>query len=145
MSLAEWVTDVPFCNVHRARKALGCSRQLLGELIEERIIRVQEGYDCNRANDPTYTEVPRIKTDSIASFINRIITWWWDDRKLIRLRKLDKSLEKLSLSNSSLKIELREIKAILGIKMVDNGNGLRFELEEGIEADREMVRLLKYE
>ena len=145
MSLAEWVTDVPFCNVYRARKALGCSRQLLGELIQERIIRVEEGYDCDRANDPTYTEVPRIRTDSIASFINRILVWWWSDRKLIRLRKIDKSLEKLTLSTCSLKIELSEIKAILGLKQIGNGNGLRFELEEGIEADREMVRLLKYE
>jgi len=87
---------------------------MLCRLIEERLIRVDERtFDPSRATDKEYDGVPRIKTDSIASFICRVLTWYWDDRKGIREKRIERQLRNLTSDVCSLTKELQELKSIL--------------------------------
>lgn len=93
---------------------------MLYRLIEDRILRVDEtNFDPSRCNEKGYVSFhgpPRIRTDSIASFINRILSWWWDERKSIRDKKIERQLRNLTTEIGSLKTEYRKLQRVLCVK-----------------------------
>ena len=109
---------------------------LLSELIRERIIRVDETtFDPDRAGDPTYDGVPRIRTESIANLVNRILTWWWEDRKITKKKKIERQLIALTSEICSLKTELRIFKSVISYQP----KGITFELAEEIDIREEIA------